>query len=337
MERVIVPQDSDDAVERQIEVLPADGPLPSSADLLAAGVADEPAVPHVPPPGPDRLVPPPGSGLAGWAVRVGAVLRAGWVPMLLATATCGALPLLISLRLRDTVVLAPLLQELGRGTGLLLLPALWLIVVAIQSLLNALCLAVVSTVAVGWAADGRVPTARTVMRLAGHRVHRLWGWLAIVHAVDQAARFVVPAVLFGGQPGIPTGSSALLVEASLTVVSWAVVGFIGVLGPVVLFEWGRGPRRAVHLLLRGPRGPVLGLATVSAALVLLRWAARSWSIGGIGPGWLTVGVTVAGTLVWAVAAVVTYAASASATASQRGTAPPLTSARMRDALAAEEA
>ncbi len=332
-----MPQDNDDVVERQIVVLPADGPLPSAAELLAGGAVDEPTVPDMPPPAPDRLVPPPGSSLPGWAGRVGAVIRAGWVPMLLVTATCGALPLLISVRLRDTVVLAPLLQELGGGAGLLLLPVLWLIVVAVQSLLNALSLAAVSAVAVGWAADGRVPTARTVLRLAGHRVHRLWGWLAVVHAVDQAARFVVPAVLPGAHPGTSTGSSALVTEGSLTVVSWAVVWFVGVLGPVVLFEWRRGPRRAVHLLLHGPRGPVLGLAAVSAALVLLPWAARSESTGGVGGWWLTVGLTVVGTLVWAVAAVVTYAASVSATAAQPGAVPPPTSARLRDALAAEEA
>jgi hypothetical protein len=44
-----------------------------------------------------------------------------------------------------------------------------------------------------------------------------------------------------------------------------------------------------------------------------------------------------GTLVWAVAAVVTYAASVAATAAQPGAVPPPTSARLRDALAAEEA
>jgi hypothetical protein len=331
-----MPQDSDDVVERRIVVLPADGPLPSSAELLAAGVADEAAVPDAPPAGPDRLIPPPGSGLPGWAARVGAVIRAGWAPMLLVTAICGALPLLVSVRLGDTVVLAPLLQELGGGAGLLLLPALWLLVVAVQSLLSAVCLAAVSAVAVGWAADGRVPTARSVVRLAGHRVHRLWGWLAVVHAVDQAARLVAPAVLLGGHLGTDTGRSSAVTAWSLAVLSWAAVGFAGVLGPVVLFEWRTGPRRAVHLLRHGPRGPVSGLVAVSAALVLLPWAARSWSADGV--GWsLTIGLTVAGTLVWAVAAVVTYAASVAATAAHRGAVPPLTSARMRDALAAEEA
>jgi hypothetical protein len=329
---VIVVHGWDDAVQRSVVVRPADDPLPPSAELLADGVAADAATDGAPA-GPDLLVPPPGSGLPGWYAHTLAAVRAGWWPMLVLTCFCAALPMLISVRLADTVVVAPLLQELAGGVGLLLLPAIWLIVVGVRSLLTALCLTGIAGVAVGWGASGRVPALRAVLPLAGHRVHPVWGWSAVVYAGEQALHYAVPSMLMGG-PATTTDRLTVLVTVSSAVLAWVVAVFVGVLGPVVLFERGRGPRRAVHLLVHGARGPVLGLVLTSAAMIAVPLLVRTASPEpfGVVPAAL---LTVVLTLAWAVSTMVTYAASAAEQDGAPRVGPLVTSASMRDALVAE--
>jgi hypothetical protein len=215
-----------------------------------------------------------------------------------------------------------------------------LIAVAVRSLLTAVCLTGIAGLAVAWGASGRVPPVRAVLHLAGHRVHPLWGWSAVVYAGEQALQVTVPSVLMGG-PAIVSSRYAMVAGASLALLAWAVAVFMGVLGPVVLFERGRGPRRALHLLLSGPRGPVLGLILTSAALIALPFLVRTASPDAVGGAVLAAVLTVIGTLGWAVSAVVTYAASGAASVAGQGGVPgaggPVTSASLHAALAAEEA
>jgi hypothetical protein len=316
-------------------VLPADGPPPLSAELL--GAEHTPEVEEQPSSEPDRLVPPPGSGLPGWSARTLAALRACRRPVLAVTVVCAGVPHLFTGRISDTVVVAPLLPDLAGGAGLLLLPFIWLVVLAVRSLMMTLCLAAVIALVAGWGADGRPPGVRALVRLAAHRVRPLWGWLAAVYAVEQTATFAVPSLgMSGFVDGPVTAVSRYggLIAVVVAVVSIATALFVGVLGPVVLFERARGPRRALHLLLHGHRPAVLALAGTSAAVVVLPSAARALAalVAGDRPAGSVAALvtTVICTLVWAVAATVAYA-------QLRAAERPVTSVGMRDALAAEEA
>ena len=87
--------------------------------------------------------------------------------------------------------------------------------------------------------------------------------------------------------------------------SIAAALFVGVLGPVLLFERGRGPRRALHLLLHGHRAGRARARGHVAAVVLLPLAARAVAAlvaddrpgGGLSRPCVA---TVVCTLVWAV-------------------------------------
>jgi hypothetical protein len=319
----------------EVVVLPADGPPPLTAELL--GTEHTPEADTQQSSEPDRLVPPSGSGLPGWSARTLAALRACWRPALAVTAVCAGMPHLFTGRISDTVVVAPLLQDLAGGAGLLLLPFIWLVVLAVRSLMMTLCLAAVIALVVGWGADGRPPGGRALVRLAAHRVRPLWGWLAAVYAVEQMVTFAVSSLGMSGFVDGPVAATArygTLIAVVGAALSIAAALFVGVLGPVLLFERGRGPRRALHLLLHGHRPAVFALAGTSAAVVLLPFAARAVAAlvaddrpaGGVA----ALVTTVVCTLVWVVAAAVAYA-------QLRDAERPATSVGMREALAVEEA
>jgi hypothetical protein len=253
----------------------------------------------------DRLVAPPESGLAGWSARFRSVLVRCGLPLLLIAALCAGPMYLIGVRVSDTVVAAPVLVDLAGGAGLLLLVVIWLAYVAFIALPVVLCLAGVAALVVNWAAEGVLPGFRTVLRATGHRLRALWPWLVGLGLVLQL-------------PALMSADAETPVTVLLAVASAALTMWFGVLGMVVLFERHRGPRRALRLLSVCPPAPVFGLGVASVALAGLPLVAD--------PSWGPLAETVIA-LVWAVAAVLTYAQA-------RRAEGPLTSVQLQHELVA---
>jgi hypothetical protein len=212
-------------------------------------------------------------------------------------------------RVADTVVAAPALSDLGGGFGLLLLPLMWLSYLALIALPVALCLAGSVAVALAWASGDRLPGLGTLPSTALHRVGPLWAWLATVGAIAQV-RWLIPDDIAG-----PVGGLILSICAAVLAALLAVL--MGVLGCVLLFERGRGPRRALWLLGVAPRGAVAGLAVAGVALAVLP-VLVDVLLGSLAGA----AAAVVGALLWAVAALVTYAQA-------RRVEGPLTSAQLR--------
>ena len=316
-----MPRRSYDTGEYAVTVtVQAAEPLDGPTDLLNPRPLPA-AAEEQPPATADRLVPEPDAGLGGWFGIVRAAVAACWAPLLMVTTFCAGLPQLLSGSVSEAVVVAPVLTELGGGAGLLLLPLLWVTVVAVKALLLALCVAAVVALVTGWAADGRRPGIHAVARLVGHRIGPLWVWFLILHTVEQ----VVVGLGMGGMFGWV-----------LLAVSWAVAAVAGLLAPVVLFERARGPRRALRLLTRGPRPAMVALALAAVVPVLVPALARELSAGLVeGPAVAVAALlaTAVGTLFWLVAATVTYAAAAAVSSGRT----VLTAPFLKAALAAEEA
>lgn len=315
----------------------AAGPLAGPAELLDPRPVRVVSV-EVPPPGADRLVPVPEAGPSGWwAVVRGAVVGC-WAPLSVLT-LCGAgLPPLMSGSVAEAVVVVPVLTDVAGGAGLLLLPLIWLTVVAVHALLLAVCAAGVVAVITGWAADGHRPGARAVARLVGHRFGRLWAWLLLLHVAAQAVTGLPLWLLtgVGPWPSAPVQGLTGAVGWVLVAVSWASAVAAGLLAPVVLFERARGPRRALRLLTRGPRHAMVASALAAGVPVLVPALAGELSAGFLaGPAVVAVAIisTAAGTLFWLVAATVGYAAAAAVTSG----ATVLTAPFLKVALAADEA
>jgi hypothetical protein len=257
--------------------------LPSPAEIFAEPLAA----------GVDPLIAGPGSGVRGWAGRFRAVLGGCGRPLIMVAVLSAGPMHLFAGRVADTMVAASVLSDLARGAGLLLLPLMWLSYLALAALPVVLCLAGVVAVAVGWAGGGTQPSLRTVLA-ATHRLGLLWAWLAGIDALVQA-RWLIPDDVAGPRAGVVLWACAAVLSVVLAVL-------MGVLGCVVLFERGRGPRRAVHLLASAPRGAVAGLAAAGLGLTVLP------SLADAVAGSLAAAlVAVAGALLWAVAALVTYA------------------------------
>ena len=245
--------------------------------------------------GPERLVAGPGTGLRGWSDRFRDVLRSCGAPLLVVAAlTAGPMHLYVG-RVSDTIVAAPLLLDVLGGAGLLLLPLMWVAYLAMAALPIVLCLAAAVGVVVGWATAGTLPGYRAVLRLVGHRVGPLWGWLAVLGAVSQALPLLIASDAAGRR-------LELALSAALAVASSALAVLMGVLGCVVLFERGHGPRRAQRLLAGTPAGALVGLVAASAALTILPSAAGA----ALGPFAASLAGVVC-VLVWSVASLVTYA------------------------------
>ncbi len=244
--------------------------------------------------GPDRLVAPPGTGLRGWTDRFRDVLRGCGGPLLLVAAlTAGPMHLSVG-RMSDTIIAVPLLSDVLGGAGLLLLPLMWVAYLAMAALPIVLCLAAAVGVIVGWATGGGLPSIRTVMRLVGHRVGALWAWLAVLGAVSQALPLLIASDAAGRR-------LELALSAALAVASSALAVLMGILGCVVLFERGHGPRRAQRLLAGTPGGALVGLVAASAALTILPSAAGA-ALGSLAAA----PAAVACVLLWSVASLVTY-------------------------------
>jgi hypothetical protein len=294
---VVKPADPLDAESRTAE-LPHPGLVPTAA-------ADDPF---------DRLVPPAGSGVRGWADRTGRVLLRN-PALLLLVALLAALPTHFFVgRVDDTLIAAPALSDLAGGFGLLLLPLMWLAYFAVSALPLLIVLAGVVGVAVPRAADGFRPRLGTVWSLVAYRLRALWLWLALLGLVVQAL-----PVVDSQQNLAPSVAGPLRVL--LLLASTGVLTLAGMLGCVVLIEHGRGPSRALHLLTLSP--PV-GLVLAALAYTGLPRVADSL----LGPVAQTVTAVVLG-VVWAVAALVTYAQA-------RRAEGPVTSASLRAELAAPE-
>lgn len=270
----------------------------------------EPVIPAVD----DPLVPPPGSGLRGWASRVGGVVRRDW-PHLLPFAALAALPMHFFVgRVDDTVIVAPALSDLAGGFGLLLLPAMWLAYFAVSALPLVICLAGAVGVVVPVAAVGLPPRPRAVWALVAFRLRALWLWFAGFGVVTGGLPLLLSAERIG-----PAAAGPWAVV--LTVLATAVLAFTGVLGCVLLIERGHDPRRAAHLL---GLAPTFGLIVGAAAVTVLPRIADAW-LGGLAS---TVVAVVAAQL-WAIAALVTYAQA-------RAAEVPVTSAALHAELAAPE-
>jgi hypothetical protein len=262
----------------------------------------------------DPVVARPGSGSAGWAGRVRAVLAGCGGPLVLVAAACAGPMYLFAGRVADSVVAAPVLSDLAGGVGLLLLPLMWLSYLALSALPVVLCLTGVVAVTVGWAADGSWPGPRAVLHSSVHRVGPLWAGLAGLDAAVQLL-WLLPE-------NAPEPVAGPLLAVLAAFVFAALAALMGMLGCVLLFERGRGVRRAGALLAAAPHGSVAALGAFGLALTELptladaRWGA-----------WAAALVVVPGALLWAVAALVTYAQA-------RRLEGPLTSARLRADLAA---
>jgi hypothetical protein len=295
-------------------VEPADPLDPESrtAELPRPGlVAAFPAQADDPP---DRLVPPAGSGLRGWAARAGGLLRRN-LAWLVPIALLAALPMHFFVgRVDDTLVAAPALSDLAGGFGLLLLPLMWLAYFAVSALPLLIVLAGVAGAAVPAAADGVRPRPGTVWSLVAYRLRPLWLWLAPSGLLTQAL-----PLLDSQQYAAPSVVVPLRFILALAVT--AILTLAGMLGCVVLVERGRGPARALHLLTLSRPVGLVGAALAFA--VLPRLSGALW-----GSIVQTSTAVVCGVL-WAVAALVTYAQA-------RRAEGPVTSVSLRAELAAPE-
>jgi hypothetical protein len=265
-------------------------PESRTAELIRPGepVTPEPDEPEED----DPIVPPRGAGLPGWLARWRGVLRR-CVLGLLPIGLIAALPMHFFVgRVDDTVVAAPALSDMLGGFGLLLLPLMWLAYFAVSALPLVLALAGAVAVAVAEGAAGSLPGPRRVWRLVANRLRPLWLWFAAFSLLTQALPLLLTADRLGPAVAVP-------LAVGLTALSTAVLTFIGVLGCVVVIEREHGRRRAQHLCSRGRPG-ALAVASLGVT-VLPRLTDAAW-----GPIASTV-VAVATVLLWAIAALVTYA------------------------------
>jgi len=271
----------------------------------------QPAVPASSPP--DRLVPFEHSGLRGWAGRVRSVLARNRVALSLVAATA-ALPMhFFAGRVDDTIVAAPVLSDLLGGFGLLLLPVMWLAYFAVSALPMVICQAGVVGVVLPAAADGVRPAPGTVWGLVAYRLRTLWLWFTLFGVFAQALPLLLSTDRLGEVASLPL---AILLGVAAT----AALTGIGMLGCVVLIERGRGPRRAAHLLSITPTG---GLVAAALALAVLPRLA-GMTLGSVAAS----GVGVVCAVLWAVAALVTYAQA-------RRAEGPVTSVSLRSELATQ--
>jgi hypothetical protein len=240
----------------------------------------------------DPIVPPRGAGLPMWLARWRGVLRR-CAPGLLPVGLIAALPMHFFVgRVDDTVVAAPALSDMLGGFGLLLLPLMWLAYFAVSALPLVLALAGTVAMAVAEAATGSRPGPRRVWRLVANRLRPLWLWFAAFSLLTQALPLLLTADRLGPAVAVP-------LAVGLGALSTAVLTFIGMLGCVVVIEREHGRRRAQHLCSQARLG---GLVAASLGVTVLpRLADAAW--GGIAS---TV-VAVATVLLWAIAALVTYA------------------------------
>ncbi|MCU7727198.1 hypothetical protein ODJ79_26005 [Actinoplanes sp. KI2] len=240
----------------------------------------------------DPIVPPRDANLPGWLARWRGVLRR-CVLGLLPIGLIAALPMHFFVgRVDDTVVAAPALSDLLGGFGLLLLPLMWLAYFAVSALPLVLALAGGAAVALAEGAAGSLPGPRRVWRLVANRLRPLWLWFAAFSLLTQSLPLLLTADRLGPAVAVP-------LAIGLTALSTAVLTFLGVLGCVVMIEREHSRRRALHLCSRGRLGE-LAVASLGVT-VLPRLADAVW--GGIAS---TV-VAVATVLLWAIAALVTYA------------------------------
>jgi hypothetical protein len=149
----------------------------------------------------DRLIAPPGSGVTGWSARFRGVLAGCGPPLLLVAALCAGPMHLFAGRVSDSVIAAPMLSDLAGGTGLLLLPLMWLSYLALAALPIVLCLAGATGVVVTWAPEGTRPGLRAVLGAVWHRLGPLWAWLAAIGAVLQA-RALIPVGAAGPRAAV---------------------------------------------------------------------------------------------------------------------------------------
>jgi hypothetical protein len=240
----------------------------------------------------DPVVPPESAGLPGWLTRWRGVLRR-CAARLLPVGLLAALPMHYFVgRVDDTVIAAPALSDLLGGFGLLLLPLMWLAYFTVSALPLVICLAGVVAVGLAEGATGALPGLGRMWRLVAYRLRPLWAWFAGLGLLTQALPLLLTADRLGPAVAAP-------LAVGLAMLSTAVLTFTGVLGCVVLIERGSGRRRAQHLC---SRTPLSGLLVASLAVTVLPLLADvAW--GGIAS---TV-VAVVAVLLWAIAALVTYA------------------------------
>jgi hypothetical protein len=256
---------------------------------------NQPGVPVQPPGEPDDddpIVPSRDAGLPGWLARWRGVLRRcalGLLPIGL----IAALPMHFFVgRVDDTVVAAPALSDMLGGAGLLLLPLMWLAYFAVSALPLVIGLAGTVAVALAEAVTGSRPGPRRAWRLVANRLRPLWLWFAAFSLLTQALPLLLTADRLGAAVTVP-------LAIGLAALSTAVLTFTGVLGCVVLIEREHGRRRAQHLCSRARLGGLIAASLGVTVLPRLTDAALGGAASTV--------VAVATVLLWAIAALVTYA------------------------------
>lgn len=304
-----------DPAENALQVV--EGPVVDRAEPFdEESLTAELPSPHLRPTGhtsaPDRLVPFEGSGLRGWAGRMRSVLARNGIALFL-IAAIAALPMhFVAGRVDETIIAAPVLSDLLGGFGLLLLPVMWLAYFAVSALPLVICQAGVVGVVLPASADGVPPAPARVWSLVAYRLRAHWLCLTAFGVFAQ----LLPLMLSTDRLG-PAAAVPLAIVLGLA--STAALTGVGMLGCVVLIERGRGPRRAAHLLSITPTGGLIAAALAFTALPRL----AGMALGSIAAS----AVAVLCAVLWAVAALVTYAQA-------RRAEGPVTSESLRGELAA---
>ncbi|MFF5295538.1 hypothetical protein [Paractinoplanes globisporus] len=283
--------DSGDGHMRMVEGPVVEAADPWDPESRTAEIARPSVVAEAPDPY-DPIVPPRYSGRAAWFARWRGILGRcgrGLVPIGL----LAAVPMHFFVgRVDDTVVAAPALSDMLGGFALLLLPVMWLAYFAVSALPLVIGLAATVAVAATEAVTGSLPGPRRVWRLVAYRLRPLWLWFAAFGLLTQALPLLLTADRLGAAVAAP-------LALGLAALSTAVLTFTGVLGCVVLFERRHGRRRAQHLCALAPLG---GLIVASLGVTVLpRLTDLIWD------GVLSGLVAVVAVLLWAIAALVTYA------------------------------
>ncbi|MEU7908892.1 hypothetical protein [Actinoplanes sp. NPDC049118] len=278
------------------EVLPeAAEVLPEADDAAAAEPEPEPEPAWD---GVDPLVPAAGSGLQGWALRVGAVLRESAAPFVV-IALLAALPMYYFVaRVRDLFIVLPAFFDLVGNAVLIMFPLLMLAYYAVATTPTVICLAGTVAVAVVRAATGTWPGVGTVWRLVAFRLRPLWMWLTGFALVPPLFSLLLTFVLTLNPTRVEP-AAFWSVRIAMAGLSTALLTLAGMVGCVALVEGGDALRRAWRLL---SPAPATGLAAAALTFVVLPEIATAlWgAVGG------TAGA-VLGAMLWSVASLVAYA------------------------------
>ncbi|MET8151234.1 hypothetical protein ACIBSW_21130 [Actinoplanes sp. NPDC049668] len=270
------PEAAADEVETAPKADRADEDLPEAddaADELEPGADDLP-------------VPAAGPGLGGWIRQVAAILAGSAAPLALVALLAGLSTYYLIVRSWDV------LTTLVGGFGVIILPLWALAYIVLAPIPLMICLAGTVGFESARAAAGTRPGA-VVWRSIAARLGALWLWLAACFIV-----MMTPSMLLSFSGVVHDRATELAIDVATDLLSTLVLTVAGLAGCVVLAEPGQGLRRAWRLL---SPAAAAGLTVATLAMVVL-------------PGLVTlirpvafVAVTTCCDVLWAVAALATYA------------------------------